>query len=511
MVAAVFRSPFQFVVAKRGSLALTPDQRRGLEKLELDFQREALSLSNERQLLLIDVRQARSNSPSGLALAPDSLAKVDALTVKLRQAWLSAQAQALAILTADQRAKLSFDDSRLPGFGSDLDMPEVPEPDAAVAAKLDARIAEVVAARLKDAKVVEIETAQAIAERLFSWAKTAAILIGIPLALLAVILSVLGISNWTDFTRHVADGKAAIDSHIATAKKDLDTLETQAAVIRNKYADLQGKLNAVSTLSGKVSDLASKVKILEHQVKVRKTSLVPPQTIKDVEKKVQDFSIFVESIGYHPPPTLLEIVVDDTSPMNAYYDGLNLVIGPKLMNIPEALYHEYLQFMLKETNSTYFGSSSWKMKAIGAGLADYFSCSYLGAPKFGESFVKMFGEQLPAEFKRGYLRNLANQRMFVADSATAVDQEAHNAGEAWGGVFWDARTILGCKPDVAKCETADKILLKSWRTLSANPPDTADVRFARSIVQIVRESASADAADKVRDAFERRGLHLPQE
>jgi hypothetical protein len=50
--------------------------------------------------------------------------------------------------------------------------------------------------RLKDSKVVQVETAEAIEERLTNWAK---FYVGIPAAILAVVLALFGISKFSDF------------------------------------------------------------------------------------------------------------------------------------------------------------------------------------------------------------------------------------------------------------------------------------------------------------------------
>jgi hypothetical protein len=103
-----------------------------------------------------------------------------------------------------------------------------------------------------------------------------------------------------------------------------------------------------------------------------------------------------------------------------------------------------------------------------------------------------------------------NKLSFPKDSSNDIEKEPHKAGEAWGGVFWDVRTILGCRGDTAKCETADKILLASWKRLTIAPPaETIDVRFAQDIVRNVQQSVRSDQAGNVRDAFAKRGLTLP--
>jgi hypothetical protein len=243
-------SPVQFILAQGDTLALTAEQRRSLELIELDLRSEIVRLSRERQLLELEAQRIKVVSGSGVGLTAERLATLDAITTKLRQALLRAHEQARATLSADQLAKLSVCDSKLPSFDFELSVTD--------GAGLDARIAEVVISRMKDAKVVEIETAQAIAERLFSWAKSFAILIGIPLALLAVVLSLLGINNWADFNHRIAQGKNDIDARIEAAKQRTKEFDTQAKDLRTQYADLKKQFGDVSALANDVQGIASR-------------------------------------------------------------------------------------------------------------------------------------------------------------------------------------------------------------------------------------------------------------
>src|SRR5438132_1232577 len=87
---------------------------------------------------------------------------------------------------------------------------------------------------------------QSETERLFGWAKSAAIVTGVPLALLAVVLTVLGISNWTDFKNRVAEGKKEIDVQLDTARQSAKEFGEQAATLQAQYADLKKQYGDVS-------------------------------------------------------------------------------------------------------------------------------------------------------------------------------------------------------------------------------------------------------------------------
>jgi|SRR6516165_9441529 hypothetical protein len=94
-------SPIQIILARSDALALTPEQRRSLELLDIDFRSQTVRLLSERQLLELDAERAIAEFPSRLGFTVETLAAVDAITTKLRQAWLRPQEQARATLSAD--------------------------------------------------------------------------------------------------------------------------------------------------------------------------------------------------------------------------------------------------------------------------------------------------------------------------------------------------------------------------------------------------------------------------
>ena len=514
------------VLPQRETLGLTSDQAQALERIDLEYREQAVRLWSERELLGINSRRSGIGPRQGMGVSADMLSAQDALTTRLREASARARDKALAVLSADQISKLAPVGYRLPEF--DLDSKADP-------ADLDNRIGEAIAARIKDSKVVEIETTQAIAERLFAWAKTYAIALGTLIALLALVLSIIGISNWADFTRKVANAQSEIDDRLQAAKQSAaafdqkmgqlqplmsgleqktKTLQLQAAdfeaksaEVAREYAALTEKLGSVESIARNVQDLSKTVKIIQEQIKVDKS--LSPQSQAELQHEIEDFRNYLQSIGYQPPDTVLNVQITPSDDANAYYDGEKLVIGQKLVDMPEVLYREYTQRVLKETKPAFWSSPDWKIGAIAGGLADYFPCSYLGSSIFGTRFVEVFASQLPKEWvARGYLRNLQNSRMFVGDSASSAEKEMHQAGEVWGGIYWDLRAIVGCKSDVARCGAADKVLLASWIALAADPAATVDVRFGETIVANVRETIGGNQADQLVEAFARRGLKL---
>jgi len=118
MTALRFESPVQTILAQADALGVTSDVRRKLELADIDFRSEAVRLLSQRQLLELNLKRTKSESGSGLTFTAESLAAVDAITAKLRQAWLRASEEARSMLSADQLARLRVEADILPSFES---------------------------------------------------------------------------------------------------------------------------------------------------------------------------------------------------------------------------------------------------------------------------------------------------------------------------------------------------------------------------------------------------------
>lgn len=492
------KSPFQSIL-QRGDLGLSLEQRRELEGLDIEFRSATIRLMTDREVLELDAARARRSSSSGLGFTPESLASVDAITAKLRQEWLRALQAARSVLDPTQLLALGDDAIALPVFGADVS--------SRSEHNLEALVAQTVAGRLKDAKVIEIETTQAIAERLMSWAKTAAFVTAVPLALLVAALVVSGVSTWADFKAKIDKGKSEVDEQLATVNKSLEESKGTALRVNAEATDLEKRFGDVSAIISSVDLLSKKVEHLE-QIKFSDSKGVSAKTRATVEEQLTSYRAYLQSIGYNPPSTDLNVVVNAEATGNAYYDGKDLVVGPDLVNMPDVYYHEYTLRVIEQIKPKSWNAASRKVPAIFYGFADYLTCSYQGSPLFGVAFAKE-GHGSEGQRKQGYLRNLENTLRFANDSTGEKEQEPHEAGEVWGGVFWEIRRILGCRDDAVKCEVADRILLSSWTAVSLTPETTVDARLAAAIIGEIRRKGTADQATKAQIAFTQRGLVLP--
>ena len=94
------------------------------------------------------------------------------------------------------------------------------------------QVREIIAERYKDQKVVEIETTQAIADRFLGWSKLLGFVAGIPIALLFLILSILGIKTYTDFSTQVDKARADVTAELASAQVGAKKLKEEGDFLR---------------------------------------------------------------------------------------------------------------------------------------------------------------------------------------------------------------------------------------------------------------------------------------
>jgi uncharacterized membrane protein YvbJ len=97
------------------------------------------------------------------------------------------------------------------------------------------RINEILEEHYKDQKIVEIETTQAIASRLFDWAKLLGFFVGVPVAGVLVILGMLGISTYSDFKTKVGTAETEVVKRLKVAQSTVDELDAKS---KSTAADL---------------------------------------------------------------------------------------------------------------------------------------------------------------------------------------------------------------------------------------------------------------------------------
>src|SRR5258706_12425512 len=77
-------------------------------------------------------------------------------------------------------------------------------------------------AKFKDQKLVDVETSQAIAERLHGWGRLFGFFVALPVAVLLIVLSFLGIERYSDFKSMVGGIEQQVKPKLEQAKSDAE-------------------------------------------------------------------------------------------------------------------------------------------------------------------------------------------------------------------------------------------------------------------------------------------------
>jgi uncharacterized protein YoxC len=358
-------------------------------------------------------------------------------------------------------------------------------------------IEEAVKSQLKEQKVIEIETAQAIVARLSEWAKLFGLVVGVPLAILAVVLAVLGIKTYSDFYKDVEKAKNDTIGHMeenARAKVQEITQEGEQLSARIKAVQDEVDKNqaAIRGLTRRVSGIEEKVEF---------KSPVNPDLKKRLESTLRQYQEFFKSLGYKPETdhVVVDIRADPVPGAISYYEPSThtLTIDKTYANDTDMLLREYSHHVLYSGTDIKIPTNvveTWAFIAIESGLANYFACSFKGSPSFGETTAMIL--KMPANSW-----SLQNQRR-ITELKPQAYSILSDGGQIWGGAFWDLRQDLGQ-------EVADKLLYRAWFSLSPSDVKSNDPSvFVRKILDADHTPEAAKHKEQIRMVFANRGLSL---
>lgn len=397
MVENLLRSP--------DALGLSADQLAGLRVVSIDLQTKLIDASS--LIRKVELRQ-QSGSPA------DNVAATihDALSMAAE-----ARAQALKeigrILTAEQlRKALAAPATSLVG--------PVPAPAPTAGAK--------------DQKVIEIETAVMIAERVLSWAKLFGLAVALPAAFLIAILTVVGIGKYSDFSALVAESQAKLT-------KDVEDATKNSASLAKKVTELAQQQ---STNSEQIQSLSRQVQGLSFG----KNSTLPADKQKQLQDLFAKFRDYLRGLGYVPDDKDINLdILDDANAsmkgMLAYYQGGTIHVSLSGASDPDVIYREYLHHVLTTKVGTDFGI---ERSAIESGIADFFVGSYGNRPNIYQGTVPT---------------NLAQPARLRALKDYA---DVFPVGHIWASLFWSIRQSVGR-------ELTERALLAAWFEIPKDIPD----------------------------------------
>ena len=372
-------------------------------------------------------------------------------------------------------------------------------------------IEEAVKSQLKEQKVIEIETAQAIVARLSEWAKLFGIVVGVPLAILAVVLAVLGIKTYSDFYKDVEKAKNDTIGHMeenARAKvqeitQEGEQLSAKVKQITQEGEQLSAQIKAikgnVEKNQAEISGLTQRVSGIEEKVEFK--SRVNPDLKKRLEDTLREYQKFFKGLGFKPASdhVFVDVSANPVPGAISYYDPAThtLIIDKTYANDTDMLLREYSHHVLYSGPDVKIPTNvmeTWAFIAIESGLANYFACSFKDSPSFGEATAAIL--KMPSNSW-----SLKNQRRI-----TELKQNDYSilsdGGQIWGGAFWDLREDLGK-------DVADKLLYEAWFALSSSDAKSNDPKiFVNKILDADRTLEAAKHQERIRTAFKNRGLSL---
>ena len=319
------------------------------------------------------------------------------------------------------------------------------------------------AATARDTKVVEIELAEAVANRLMGWAKLFGFFVGIPLAIIALWLGFLGYKTAADLKK--------LSERIDKLSADLGKAEHELKTRQEQLANLKG----LDAIQAELESLQQKVQRLE------KISFSGSGATEEVQKQIDavltPYQAYFKKLGWNfdsgkPSPTFL---IDDNPIATTYYDGrkATMFVATKFIDDTDFTLRAYTHHVLAQARP------GWIKNPLESGLALYFPCSFKDDPRFiGRS-------PYSGDAKTVWFRLTSDRRLDVPGNE---NEEA----EAWGTLFWSIRKALGA-------EIADPLIFSAWRTFKPKG-DNLEGPFLTQLLQNAGENEAT-----VRQTFAERG------
>lgn len=387
--------------------------------------------------------------------------------------------------------------------------------------------------QLQDQKVVEVETAEAIWDRLIKWTKYVAFVIGIPVAILAGVgvKSCLDLSkareeidyklraakdNTDQLIDKVKSASEKIDrqvNQITSLEQKVGTLKTQAerlsptlekaemlskrlssrgGVLEREYEKIEEQLAQIKTLNEKVGNLETTVQKIEEFIIFKPDAALTPEEASKLKSDFSRFRSYLDDLGFKSTGPPVELEVKEEVQGTAYYSENTIHLSRKAADDLDVAFREYTFHVLGALVKTPRSMNWGEYNTIASGFADYFPCSFSDDP--------LMAEKLARKLNRPYIRNLKNNRQFTELTQLRPERMYHDGAEIWGGAFWEIREALGQS-------IADKLLFSTWTSMQ--PSDfrgNIATNFVDKLLKMAQSSPDGDVSGRIRSVFERRGF-----
>ena len=371
------------------------------------------------------------------------------------------------------------------------------------AADLTKLIDERLAARLKDQKLVELETAQAVVARIGEWTKLFGFFVAVPLGILVIVLTVLGFRQYSDLVQKVQASKQDLSDQLKAIQKDFaeaqatgQTARSEGARLNQDIAEIRKTLDLTQAarIRNELEQLSTRVTGIESRFKINSAG-VSSTLERSLTTALGRFADYMEGVGFNAKQAPATVTIESGKGreigLNSYYSvgDAKVVVNAAIGNLetdPSMVLWPYAQHLMLLVNKALVMAGDGPAQALSNAVPDYFVASYLDEPRLGRGFPGA---------PKGYLRNADNDRKF--DPAVT---EPHDVGEIWAGVFWTIRKAAGQR-------AGDRIVFAYWKSL--RPADVADrtgAAAARRLVEAAQQAEGGKYTAIVRDTLQARSL-----
>jgi hypothetical protein len=278
--------------------------------------------------------------------------------------------------------------------------------------------------------------------------------------------------------------------------------------------DLRDLQQSVYEVRSRVEESVQKVEDLSDQVqRIVFSGAVDPGTRTELETAMSGFFAHLRQAGLPLPSTEPHVeVVDRGRVTPVYYSARTgkIMVARKLTGDLGRVLWSYGDYLCSSVLELPPEQWSPQLKAVKSGLAVYLSCSYRGSPEVAKESYELYEREAASDNRRRNLETRERQANLDSNSFRIPKLSAEPGargdsptrdGLAWGGTLWRVRTVLGV-------DTADKLLIQSWKAVAKEPVLAASASFASTVVELTEQQRSAMAAAQVREVFRKRGLVL---
>jgi hypothetical protein len=230
--------------------------------------------------------------------------------------------------------------------GVPLDQPTWIAPQE-LARQIDTRI-DLAVSKWKEQKLVDVETTQAITDRLQTWAKLFAFFAGIPLLLLLSWLSVVGYNKYSDLIASVDKAQGEVQEKLKATETKVGGLQDEAVALGQSLQTAKATLATASALEPQVQKLSTKVDALEH---VANMSQLKPDTEIRVGSLLLYFRNYLSRVGFRIPTPIPTIRFDNQAEeMSINVIKNEIVLTPAVEKHPGEALGPYAELLLHALN-----------------------------------------------------------------------------------------------------------------------------------------------------------------